>query len=74
MSSSKAWREMILAPGFEQQPHGALERESDLTSRFPRVSVVDEYPVSRVLRIIFPFVHIRARILMEFTSERTSLP
>ena len=40
---------MTLAPGSEQQPHGALKRESDLTSHFPRMLVVDEHPVRRML-------------------------
>ena len=38
-----------MAPGFEQQPDGALETESDLTGRFPCMFIVDEYPVRRLL-------------------------
>jgi len=40
---------MALAPGFEQQPDGALEGESNLTSRFPCMLIVDQYPVRRLL-------------------------
>ena len=40
---------MALAPGFQQQPDGALEGEADLTGRFPCMLVVDEYPVRRLL-------------------------
>jgi hypothetical protein len=40
---------MALAPGFEQQPDGALEAESYLTGRFPHMFVVDEHPVRCLL-------------------------
>src|SRR5712691_555974 len=42
-------REMALAPGFEQQPDGAFEGKSNLTSRFPCMLIVDEHPVRRLL-------------------------
>jgi hypothetical protein len=40
---------MALAPGFEQEPDGALQGESHLTGGFPRMFIVDEYPVRRLL-------------------------
>jgi hypothetical protein len=40
---------MALAAGFEQEPDSALQGESDLTGGFPRMLIVDEYPVRGLL-------------------------
>jgi hypothetical protein len=40
---------MALAPGFEQEPDSALQGESDLTGGFPRMLIIDEYPVHCLL-------------------------